>query len=157
VIAIENGRIVGRGTPREVLGGAQHEAIAEWSALENIFEGSITSIHEPLGTMTFHTGALDLEIPLGRAKPKDRVRVGISAHDILLAITPPQGLSARNILEGRILGLELHDAVVSILVICQGTELEVYVTPSAVQSLSLDRETKVWVIIKTHSCFLIGR
>jgi len=155
VIAIENGRIVGQGTPREVLGGAQHEAIAEWNALENIFDGTISSTHAELGTMTFRTGQLDLEVPLGRVTLGEAVRVGVSAHDILLAITPPQGLSARNIIQGRILGLKQRDAVVSVLVNCQGTEFEVYVTPSAVQSLSLEREMKVWVVIKTHSCFLI--
>lgn len=157
VIALENGRIVGQGTPREVLGGAQHEAIAEWSALENVFEGLITSTHEQQGTMTFRTGQLDLEVPLGRAKSGERVRVGVSAHDILLAIAPPQGLSARNIMQGRILGIKQRDAVVSVLVNCQGTEMEVFVTPSAVQSLNLQREMKVWVVIKTHSCFLITK
>ena len=156
VIALENGRIVGQGSPREVLGGAQHEAVAEWSSLENIFEGSITSVHEQLGTMTFRTGRVDLEVPLGRAKPRDEVRVGVSAHDILLAVAPPQGISARNIIQGRILGMKQRDAVVSVLVNCQGTEFQVYVTPSAVQSLSLEREMKVWVVIKTHSCFLIS-
>ena len=157
VIALENGRVVGQGTPREVLGGAQHEAVAEWSALENVFDGSITSTHAQQGTMTFRTSQLDLEVPLGRANPGDQVRVGVSAHDILLAIAPPQGLSARNIIQGRIMGLKQRDAVVSILVNCQGTELEVFVTPLAVQSLNLEREMKVWVVIKTHSCFLITR
>jgi molybdate transport system ATP-binding protein len=155
VIAIENGRIVGQGTPREVLGGAQHEAIAEWSALENVLEGSITSLHEAQGTMTFRTGQIDLEVPLGRAEPSDHVRVGIGAHDILLAISPPQGLSARNIIQGRIIGLKQRDALVSVLVNCRGTELEVHVTPASVQTLLLARETTVWVVIKTHSCFLI--
>ena len=155
VIALENGRIVGQGTPREVLGGAQHEAIAEWSALENVLDGCIASLHEKDGTMTFRTGQIDLEVPLSRASPGDRVRVGVGAHDILLAISPPQGLSARNVIQGRILGLRQRDSLVSVLVDCRGTEFEVHVTPAAVHSLSLERETRVWVVIKTHSCFLI--
>lgn len=155
VIALDNGTVVGQGSPREVLGGAQHEAIAEWSALENVLEGCITSLHEAQGTMTFRTGQIDLEVPLARAKAGDPVRIGVGAHDILLAISPPQGLSARNIIQGRILGLKQRDALVSVLVDCRGTELEVHITPAAVQSLSLARETKVWVVIKTHSCFLI--
>lgn len=157
VIAMENGKIVGQGTPRKVLGGAQHEAIAEWSALENVFEGLITSTHEAQGTMTFRTGSLDLEIPLGRAKAGERVSVGVSAHDILLAIAQPKGLSARNIVQGHIVTMNQRDAVVSVLVNCQGIEFEVFVTPSAVQSLSLVRDTNVWVVIKTHSCFVIGK
>lgn len=157
VIALENGHIVGQGIPREVLGGTQHEAIAEWSALENIFDGLITSLHEQQGTMTFRTGSIDLEVPLGRSKVGDSVRVGISAHDILLAIAPPRGLSARNVIHGRILEIKQEDAVISVLVTCAGTDMEVYVTPSAVQSLNIERDMKVWVVIKTHSCFLINQ
>jgi molybdate transport system ATP-binding protein len=156
VIALEQGHMVGQGTPREVLGGAQHEAIAEWSALENVFEGLITSMHNEQGTMTFRTGALELEVPLGRAKSGERVRVGVSAHDILIATEWPQGLSARNIIQGRIVELKQRDAVVSASVNCQETDFEVYVTPSAVKSLELARGKQVWVVIKTHSCFLIG-
>lgn len=155
VIALENGRIVGEGTPREVLGGAQHEAIAEWSALENVLEGQITSLHEKDGTMTFRTGQIDLEVPLSRAQVGDRVRVGVGAHDILVAISPPQGLSARNIIQGRIVVLKQRDALVSVIVDCRGTEFEVHVTPAAVTSLWLAKDTRVWVVIKTHSCFLI--
>ena len=157
VIALDNGRVVGHGTPREVLGGPQHESIAEWSALENIFEGVIISTHEAQGTMTFRTGSLDLEIPLGRAKSGDHIRVGVSAHDILLAVAPPHGLSARNIIQGRVLRMKQHDVAVCVLVGCQGTELEVYVTPMAVQSLELQRDAKVWIIIKSSSCFVLTR
>ena len=155
VIALHNGRVVGQGTPREVLGGALHEAVAEWSALENIFEGTITTTHEAQGTMTFRTGTLQLEVPLGRAKSGEQVRVGVSAHDVLLATEYPQSLSARNIVPGRVMELKQLDAVVSIRVDCTGTDLEAFVTPSAVQSLGLARGKQLWVVIKTHSCFLL--
>lgn len=155
VIALDGGHMVGQGTPLEVLGGAQHEAVAEWSALENILEGSITTKHEAQGTMTFRTGALQLEVPLGRAQSGERVRVGVSAHDILLATEWPQGLSARNIVPGRLLELKQRDAVVSVRVDCAGTEMEVYVTPSALHSLGLSRGKQLWVVIKTHSFLLL--
>jgi molybdopterin-binding protein len=157
VIALENGQIVGAGNPREVLGGTQHAAVAEWSALENVLRGTITSIHETQGTMTFGAGNLELEVPLGRARTGDQVSVGVSAHDILLAIAPPQGLSARNIVQGRISQLKQRDAIVSVMVACRGTTLTVYVTPASVEALELQAGREVWVVIKTHSCFLISR
>jgi molybdate transport system ATP-binding protein len=157
VIAIENGRIVGQGTPREVLSGAQHHAIAEWSALENIFEGTIVSTHEAQGTMTFRTDGLEVEVPLSRVQTGEAARVGVSAHDILLAVVQPQGLSARNVIPGSIVELRQRDAVVSVAVDCRGTILTVYVTPAAVVSLALQSQKEVWVVIKTHSCFLLSR
>jgi molybdate transport system ATP-binding protein len=155
VIAIGEGRIVGQGSPREVLGGAQHEAVAAWSALENVFTGTITSLHEQQGTMTFRTGKLELEVPLSRARVGDQIRIGIGAHDILLATTPPQGVSARNIISGRVVTVSQRDALVSVQVDCSGTSFEAHVTPASVQSLRLLQGTEVWVVIKTHSCFLI--
>ena len=154
-IALENGRIVGEGTPREVLRGAQHEAIAEWSALENILRGVIVERHEEQGTMTFRAGSLDLEVPLGRAEPGDSIRVGISANDILLATSRVDGLSARNIVEGKVIDLGQRDAVISVSVNCRDTNFEVHITPAAVHSLGLQPGLRVWIVVKTHSCFLI--
>jgi molybdate transport system ATP-binding protein len=156
LIALSEGRIVGQGTPREVLNAAQHESIAEWSRLENIFAGKIASIHEDLGTMTFHSGRLELEVPLSRAQMGDEVRIGISAGDILLATFPPQGLSARNVIVGRVVELQRRDFMVSVLADCNDTEFEIHVTPGAVQSLRLCAGKPVWVVIKTHSCLLLA-
>jgi molybdate transport system ATP-binding protein len=155
VIALENGRVIAEGTPREVLAGPRHHSIAEWSALENVFDGAIVYTHETEGTMTFRTAQLDLEVPLGRQKTGERARVGISAHDVLLATQPPQGLSARNIVPGRVAGIRQRDAAVSVTVDCQGTTVTAYVTPAAVVSLALQPGREVWVVIKTHSCFLL--
>lgn len=157
VIALENGRIVGQGTPFEVLGAARNEAVAEWSALENVFEGTIVETHDAQGTMTFRTAQLELEVPLGRLQRGETTRVGIGAHDILVATNAPQGLSARNIIPGKITEMKLRDAVVTVAVNCHGSRLEAHVTPASVQSLDLRQGQEVWVIIKTHSCFVLAR
>jgi molybdate transport system ATP-binding protein len=155
VIALENGRIVGQGSPREVLGSHQHEAIAVWSGLENVLQGVIVERHEEQGTMTFRTGSTNLEVPLGRAQAGENVRIGVSANDILLATSRVEGLSARNIIQGKVIGLMQRDAMVSVAVDCRGTAFEVHVTPAAVHSLGLAPHLPVWIVIKTHSCFLI--
>lgn len=157
VIALENGLMVGQGSPFEVLGVARHAAVAEWSALENVFEGTITNSHETQGTMTFRTGQLDLEVPLGRKRPGETIRVGLGAHDIVIATTQPQKLSARNILPGRISEMKLRDAMVTVNVNCHGTRMEAHVTPGAVEALDLRHGQEVWVIFKTHSCFILAR
>ena len=157
VLVLENGRIVAQGTPREVLSGHRHYAVAEWSGVENVFDGLITTIHEQHGTMTFRSGAVELEVPLGHAKSGNRVSVGISASDILLATSRPEGLSARNVIPGRLLSLRQVDATVHAIVDCSGSEFEVHLTPAAIQALGLQPDVSVWVVIKTHSCFLISR
>jgi molybdate transport system ATP-binding protein len=157
VIALEKGRVVGQGTPAEVLRAHQHEAIAAWSGLQNIFEGTVTGRHEAEGTMTVRTGQIDLEVPHGRSAPGESVRIGVSANDILLATAEPKGLSARNVIAGNISSIVQRDTTVIVDVDCRGTRFKVHVTPGAVKSLRLEQKAAVWVLIKTHSCFLISR
>jgi molybdate transport system ATP-binding protein len=98
--------------------------------------------------------AIELETPLVRAEIGTKLRVGISAGDILLATSAPVGISARNILPGRLLSLAQRDAIILARVDC-GVELSVHLTMGARDSLGLAPGTQVWVIVKTHSCHLL--
>jgi molybdopterin-binding protein len=65
------------------------------------------------------------------------------------------GLSARNILRGRLLSLDQRDAIIVARVDC-GTELAAHLTLGARDSLALVPGREVWVIVKTHSCHLLA-
>jgi len=82
------------------------------------------------------------------------MRIGIRAGDILLATAKPEGLSARNVIPGRIVSLERHDMIISTRVDC-GVEMEVYLTLAARDALQLVSDREVWLVIKTHSCHLM--
>ena len=101
-------------------------------------------------------GGIVLETPLVRGGVGSALRVGIRAGDILLAISPPTGLSARNIIPGHILSVEQHDVIVSARVKCR-VEMEVHLTLAARDSLELKPGKEVWLVIKTHSCHLMRR
>jgi len=92
--------------------------------------------------------------PMIRAEAGSRLRIGIRAGDILLAIAKPAGLSARNVLIGRMLFLERRDMIISARVDC-GVEMEVYLTLAAREALALTEGREVWLVIKTHSCHLM--
>jgi len=98
---------------------------------------------------------VELESPLVRAEAGAHLRVGISAGDILLATSAPVGLSARNVLPGKLLSLSQRDAIIVARVDC-GVELSVHLTLSARDSLELVPGRQVWVIVKTHSCHLLA-
>ena len=82
------------------------------------------------------------------------LRIGIRAGDILLATSPPTGLSARNVIPGRVQSLEQRDVIVSARVRCR-IEMEVHLTLAARDSLELAPDKEVWLVIKTHSCHLM--
>jgi molybdate transport system ATP-binding protein len=167
VIVMEQGRIIVQGTPHDVLRAPLLETVAQLAGFENIFDATVESIHEDRGTMLCRVMSSDspwpeavssviLEAPLIRAEHRSPLRIGIRAGDILLAINPPTGLSARNIIPGKLISLEQRDVIVSARVNC-GVEMEVHLTLAARDTLQLSSGKPVWLVIKTHSCHLMQK
>jgi molybdate transport system ATP-binding protein len=160
VLVLEQGRLIAQGTPHEVLAAPLQEAVAQLAGFENIFEALVWMVHEDRGTLTCRLPAKTagsfvlLETPLIRAAPGTRLRVGIRAGDILLAISKPDGLSARNVLPGRLVSLERRDIVVFATVDC-GIDMQVQLTLAACDALKLKEGQPVWLVIKTYSCHLM--
>jgi molybdate transport system ATP-binding protein len=161
VLVVEEGRIIAQGTPHEVLTAPRQETVAQLAGFENIFDGTVWLVHDDRGTMTCRLGSeprnfVLLETPVIRADQGSHLRVGIRAGDILLAISKPEGLSARNILPGKIISIERRDMMISARVNC-GIEMEVHLTLAARDSLKLEVGREVWLVIKTYSCHLMLR
>jgi molybdate transport system ATP-binding protein len=164
-LVLDHGRILAQGTPHEVLSAPQQETVANLAGFENILDATVESLHADRGTMTcllyqsesgVQAKPVPLETPLVRAEVGSILRVGIRAGDILLAIAPPVGLSARNLIPGRLLSLERRDVIISARVNC-GVELEVHLTLAAREALQLEPGKEVWLVIKTHSCHLMQK
>ena len=98
---------------------------------------------------------VELETPLVRAQAGAKLRVAIGAGEILLASVQPNGLSARNIISGRVVSLEQHDTIVTAVVDC-GARMQAKLTLSARDDLRLQPGREVWLIVKTHSCHLMA-
>lgn len=159
VIVLTAGRIAAQGTPHEVMEAPQQETVAQLIGCENIFDTVVESVSPQRGTMTCRIlgdgGSVLLETPLVRGGVGSALRIGIRAGDILLATAPPVGLSARNVIPGRISSLEQRDVIVSARVRCR-VEMEVHLTLAARDSLELVPGREVWLVIKTHSCHLMN-
>jgi molybdate transport system ATP-binding protein len=173
MIAMDHGRVVSAGTPREVLDAPRRKKLAQAAGFENLLSGAVLDLREADGVMRVRlaetaceidrpgkAGIFDfavmptIEVPLGYAAAGDRVRVAIRAGDILLATERPNRLSARNILEGHIASLERRGTLVIARVDC-GAVFTVHITPGAVRALELAADMPVWLVLKTHSCHLV--
>lgn len=157
VLVLENGRIIADGTPHGVMAAPRRESLAQLVGFENIFHAVVAAVHEDRGTMTCRlaNSTVELETPLVRADVGTTLLVGIRAGDLLLATVKPEGLSARNIIPGRLFSLEQRDVIVAARVNC-GAEMEVHLTLAARDSLQLQPGREVWLIVKTHSCHLMA-
>ena len=158
VIVLDAGRIVIQGTPHEVINAPLQETVAQLVGFENVFDAVVDAVRPERGTMTCRVAGdaspVLFETPLVRGGVGSSIRVGIRAGDVLLATSAPVGLSARNVIPGRIVSLEQRDVIVSARVKCR-VEIEVHLTLAARDSLQLHPGAEVWLVIKTHSCHLM--
>ena len=158
VLVVDAGRIVAQGTPHEVMTAPMQETVAQLAGFENVFDAEVQAVRPERGTMTCRIagdgGTIFLETPLVRGGAGAALRIGIRAGDILLATSPPVGLSARNVIPGRIVSLVQRDVIVSAQVKSRVT-MEVHLTLAARDSLQLEPGKEVWLVIKTHSCHLM--
>jgi molybdate transport system ATP-binding protein len=156
VIALDNGRVASSGPPMEVLNAPRRKKLAQAAGFENLLSATVLDLREADGVMRVRLGqsACEIEVPLGYAVAGSRVQVAVRAGDILLATERPHGLSARNVVDGRIVSLEQRGTIVIARVDC-GVTFVVHVTPGAVRALELTAGRPVWLVLKTHSCHLV--
>src|SRR3989442_11240890 len=140
----------------EVLSAPRRKKLAQAAGFENLLSATVLDLREADGVMRVRLGesACEIEVPLGYAVAGSSVQVAVRAGDILLATERPHGLSARNVIEGRIVSLEPRGTMVMARVEC-GVVFLAHVTPGAVRTLDLTAGRKVWLVLKTHSCHLV--
>jgi molybdate transport system ATP-binding protein len=162
VVVLDQGRKIAQGTPHAVMTVPRQEKIAQLAGFENIFDATVIATNEARGTMTCRVAQtnvaqtnVDMETPLVHAEPGAKLRVGISAGDILLATVRPSGISAQNILPGKLVALIQQDVILTATVDI-GIRLAVHLTLAARDSLGLRPGSDVWLIVKTHSCHLMA-
>ncbi len=181
VIALDQGKVAGTGTPQEVLDAPRRSPLAQAAGFENLLRGTVTEIREADGVMRvrLENSRCEIETPLGYEAVGAALGVAIRAGDILLATELPHGLSARNVLAGKIVSLQQRGAMFVAQVLTtastdQQSELAsgpqdhaagssdggviftVHLTPSAKRTLNLEVQRAVWLVLKTHSCHLLN-
>jgi molybdate transport system ATP-binding protein len=160
VIVLEGGKIISTGTPHEVLDAPRRSSLAQASGFENLFSGVVTELREADGVMRVQLvhGGCEIETPLGHTTAGTAVRLAIRAGDILLATERPYGLSARNVIAGRIIWLEQRGTMFIARVAADAdgaVVFTVHLTLGAKRALELEVKRPVWLALKTHSCHVL--
>jgi len=154
VAVIDAGKIVAEGEPVTVLGHPPRERVARLVGLENMLRLEVTSISPAEGVMRCERSGFVLDVPLSDAKPGDEVTVGLRADDVLLASAKPVGLSARNLLPGKVVSVQSQGPIYQVVLDC-GVTLISHVTRRAVEELGIKPGADSWAVIKTASCFIL--
>lgn len=153
VIAIERGALRAQGPA----GATLRRLLAAQERFENVFEGVVVAIGA--STAVLDVGGAKLHVARGRLVQGERASFGLGSDDVLLALAPPNGLSARNVLAARVealtacaggsridLALDAHAHV----------PLSATLSAEAVAQLSIQPGLALFAVFKSSSCALLS-
>ncbi len=148
VVALEAGRVTGRGPAVEVLGDPAITPTGPRDA-GALLEARIVAHHAD-GLTELEAGGATLLLPRVTHAPGSRIRVRIAAKEVLLSLDKPEGLSALNVLPGEIETIRLGDgpgAMVSLRT--PAGRVLARVTSRSAQALGLGAGVRCYAVIKT--------
>jgi molybdate transport system ATP-binding protein len=155
LVLLRDGVVEAEGHPAELLSapGVVREA---QGGLENLIAGRVVA-HDGAGGVTTveETNGILVSIPLALERAVgSRLTLTIRAEDILVAVEPVRGLSARNVYPARVVALERTGVDVTLrcsIGAAPGARWLARLTPAAVESLRVEPGSAVWLAVKSHS------
>jgi molybdate transport system ATP-binding protein len=153
---LERGRILAEGPPLDVLAGAGEPSLAHLEGVSNRLPAQVEE-HLPRHGATqlrLDDGPV-LIVPFLESQLGTTAVVEVRADDILLARGPISGLSAQNLIQGRVERVVRHGSEAEVLIRTGGVTWIVSVVAPAVEQLSLSPGIDVHMIIKARSCHVI--
>jgi molybdate transport system ATP-binding protein len=157
-LLLRDGRVEALGKPFDLLASPALAEAAQGD-LENLFRGRVHSHDADAGlTRVALEGGLAVSVPLElRLGVGAAVTLAVRAEDVLVAVEPLQGLSARNVYAGRVVAEERAGADVTLRLetVEPVTRWLVRLTPGAVAALALRPGALVWIAVKSHSFKLL--
>ena len=158
-LLLRDGRVEARGEPRSLLGSAALVGEAAEAGIENLWPGRVEAHDAGGGVTRVRTAAgLEVAVTLAAERPAgSTVTLALRAEDVLVADAPVAGLSARNVYQARVGSLEATGVDVTLRCTLEpgAGEMLARVTPAAVRALRLERGSRVWLAVKSHSIRLL--
>jgi molybdate transport system ATP-binding protein len=155
VLMIRQGRLVAQGNPQELFHSTTAITSMDENEVENVFNVVLVELDRAGGRSKVRTDkGLEFFIPLLKQSPDRSFQVRLSADDILIGTQRPEGLSAGNIIPGKLREIELL-ADQAVLTVEAKDIFYVRVTPAAISRLNLQEGSPVFLIIKARSFRLL--
>src|SRR5262249_1158428 len=116
-------------------------AVVEARISKHDIQFGLTMLQSAVGLLR----APRLDLPIGTV-----VRVRIRARDVMIANAPPVGLSALNVLPGKVIELRrTGETLVEVYIDCGGVKLAARLTRKSVEALGLKPELSIYAILKS--------
>ena len=150
VVLLRDGHVEALGTPSEVLRGSPLSSVAERREAGSVLTGTFAGIDPAHGLATIRLSGSEIVVPNAEVTVGKTVRLHIPARDVMVATQRPEGLSALNILEGRVADISVGiDGMANVGIDCSGDLVLARITALSVERLSLVLGKPVFAVIKT--------
>ena len=143
VILLDEGRVLATGPARQVLRGAPG------ARLDNVVTGEIAH-HDADGGVTLVRISDGTDVAIAyepTLTPGAPVVIAVDASDVLVAVEPPRGLSARNVAEATV---DSVTPLAGAACVAAGA-WQALLTPAAVRDLEIAPGRRVWLVVKSHA------
>jgi len=150
IVVMSEGRVAAIGSTAEIMGRIDLFPLTGRAEAGAILNTRVAEHDVRFGLTTLRTAAGDLRVPYIDMRLGARLRVRIRARDVMIALEPPRGLSALNILPGTVAEIgEAEGASVEMRLDCGGEALIARLTRRSVEALGLVPGRQVYAVIKS--------
>lgn len=153
IVALSEGHIAATGGVAETLERLDLADVQGRFEAGTVLTGRIVAQDTTLHLSRVDLGGAHVEVPQIGLAAGDEVRLRVRARDVSLALARPEGMSIRNILDARLLSIELEPATAfaEVLLDVGGQRLRARVTRAAIADLGLSKGQPVVALVKAVS------
>lgn len=150
IVLIENGRIAAAGPAGDILSDPGHAPLLGARQMGALLTARLRS-QDADGLSRLDCAAGPIWVPRVAAAIGTALRLRIMAHDVMLSLTAPQGVSALNVLPARISDLRTDADGVLVRLETGGQHLLARITARSAQGLALQSGMQVHAVLKAVS------
>jgi molybdate transport system ATP-binding protein len=150
LVVISEGRVAATGPTASIMGRIDLFPLTGRAEAGAILATRVAGHDPAFGLTTLRAAAGELRVPHLDLPVGAALRVRIRARDVMIAIEPPEGLSALNVLPGTVVEIGRADGpIVEMRLDCAGEALVARLTRRSVETLGLAPGRAVYAVIKS--------
>jgi molybdate transport system ATP-binding protein len=151
-LLLRDGRVAACGPAEEVLAARRLEALDPLARFDNVFEGEAEPAGDAPGLgRLVGPGTPPLYVPFEHGARRERAVFSVSPDDVLLSADPLGRVSARNVLEGTVEGVDAENGGALVRVAEGGRLWRARLTAAARRELEIAPGRRMWIAVKAQA------
>lgn len=153
LVTLDQGRVTAFGPTAEVMSRLDVAGLSQGAEAGSVLDAEIVGHDRDYGLAMLATRAGILQVACGDLAVGAKLRVRILASDVLVSLSHPVGISALNVLPGRIAEVGTHrdHGAVALRVDCGGAGIIARLTLKSANALALHQGREVYLVVKSVS------